>query len=345
MKTGIPFLVCFSILLLTITACEPKSKPLAGRYYTGLLFGKPYTIDQVGDSSDFQIQIDSIIHAFESSFDLNNPKSVLSRYNAYTRMDSAFCFYDTTKAFGIVYDLTRDFNSATFQYFDPTMAPLRREWIVANSYGLGEPNLDSIYAFVGFDGAKMDLNELYGENNLYRESQLRKANPKIEADFTSLATAVALDHIGDFFEQAGILQYRIVYGNDVITFGNAIDTMNIVSIHIAGDSGDQKIKMSGMAFSFKNDKDKLQMIDPTYGYPVENEMAYVAVVAPTLAEATVFSSAFMAMGFEKASDYYNKNKETRIESFMFYQDENILKNASTYGFDALLMTRDSVASE
>ena len=51
------------VLAGTMSACteKPESKPLIGRYYTGVLFSKPYSIDVVGDSSDYTASMDSVI--------------------------------------------------------------------------------------------------------------------------------------------------------------------------------------------------------------------------------------------------------------------------------------------
>ncbi len=329
-------------MVLLIAGCKPKAKPIAGRFYTGTLFGKPYSIDAVGDSADYSGQIDSIILAFESNFDVINPKSTIFKYNTYSRKDSVFVFYDSTRAFGMVYDLANDLNSATFQYYDPTLNPLKRAWVIAYGNGSVEPNLDSLYNFVGFDGAKMDLNEMSDSTHQYIESQIRKSDPRLEADFTLVAASMALDHVGDMLEERGLTQYRIRYGKDVITYGQALDSLNVFPIGVSDDSSDQYVRMINMAFSYRNTKDKLLMIDPTYGYPVDNEMAYVAVCAPTLAEAAVFSEAFMAMGLEKASEYYDMNKSTRVQSFMYYSQDSILHSASTVGFDLMLLNPDSV---
>jgi len=82
-------------------------------------------------------------------------------------------------------------------------------------------------------------------------------------------------------------------------------------------------------------------VDPTHGYPVENEMAYVGVIAPTLAEARIFAQAFLIMGVEKATEFYNANDESKIHSYMFYKDGEILRNASTNGFDNTIVGTSS----
>ena len=343
MNSGRSAYVVSLLSLAIFAACAKKEKPLPGRVYTGIAFGKPYIIDVVGDSTDFRAQIDSIIHIFEMNFNVNDPQSTISRYNAFQRTDTVFAFNDSTGAFGIVYDLTRDLNANTMQYYDPTVNPLKREWMITKMGGLLEPNLDSLYKFVGFDGAKMDLTELEDGKYGYKESYLRKADPRLEADFTTVAAAVAFDNIADWLKMKQVAQFRIKYGHGVIAHGFAVDTLNVIPLGIFSDSSDQRIRLQNGAFSYKNAEDKILLVDPTYGYPVENEMVYVAASAPSLAEAEVFSEAFMTMGFEKAADYYTKNDESRIQSFMFYTDQKVLRNASTEGFDVMIIAPDSTA--
>jgi thiamine biosynthesis lipoprotein ApbE len=85
------------------------------------------------------------------------------------------------------------------------------------------------------------------------------------------------------------------------------------------------------------------MIDPTYGYPVSNEMVLVAIAASSLLEAEVFSEAFMIMGLDRASDYYTKNEDSKIQSFMLYEKDEQLQSASTEGFDRIMLQNDSLA--
>jgi hypothetical protein len=97
-----------------------------------------------------------------------------------------------------------------------------------------------------------------------------------------------------------------------------VDTLEVVPMGIGYDTADQYVRLRGAAYSARTAQDKMGMIDPTYGYPVTNEMVFVAVAAPTLVEAEVFSEAFMIMGLDRASEYYTKNEQSRIESFMPY---------------------------
>lgn len=340
------FLLILLLFLIAAVACRKKTVPIPGRLYSGVLFGEQYTIDVAGDSTDFQQGIDSILHVFTRAFDLNDSTSVLARYNRFSRRDSAFVFVDSSGAFGIVYALAQDLNRRTNQFYDPTSNPLKREWMKVNFMkNRTEPNLDSLYDFVGFDGAKMDLNEVEGEGHVYLRSQLRKADPRIEADFTTLAAAYALDQVAEYLKSKGVSQFRISRGHQVITHGLIVDSLRIVPLGLNQGPEDLRIRMINRAFCYKTSKDKLMMVDVTYGYPVENELVYVGVSAKTLAESEIFSEAFMIMGYEAAGKWYEdeNNEQSDVQSFMMFSQGKELKSASTEGFDVMLIPPDSTA--
>lgn len=314
------------ILIVICSACSDKPQIIGGRHYTGTIFGKPYTIDVVGDSTDYQPQFDAIIDNFQKLFDSNNPQSIISQFNNLAEGQRSLNFKDTSLVFPIVFDLAKDLNRRTMKYYDPTVMPLKREWMIARMAGISA-NLDSIYQFVGFEGIGVDM--LEQQDSIF----LRKSDKRIELDFTELAQAITLDHIADFLRGKGVLQFKITYERDVLTHGMEIDELNIIPMGVTSDSADLQIRLLQSAFTYSNVQDKISMIDPVHGYPVENEMAYVGVIAPTLAEAKIFSRAFMMMGIEKASEYYAANEDSKIHSYMFYKDGEILRNASTNGFD------------
>ncbi|MFN0031218.1 MAG: FAD:protein FMN transferase [Flavobacteriales bacterium] len=338
---------CAAMATLLCAACSnsSQSKPLTGRTYSGLLFGKPYQIECIGDSADCTAQIDSIMAAYENCFSLALPGSLLSRYNAFQRTDTVFAFVDSTRAFGVVYDMASDFNRLSMHYFDPTTNPMKRHWAIAHFNQLTEPNLDSLFLFIGFDGSKMDLNERYDDSGAYRISELRKADPRIEADFTELAAAVALDHIGELLLEKKLLQFNIKYEHCVLNHGMAIDSLNSVSMGLATEEADQQVRIVNRAFCYKTTKDKAAMIDVTYGYPVQNEMAYTGVSARRLSESVVFAEAFMIMGIEKIAEFYTANPESDIQSFVFHQQDDMMVSSSTEGFDEMLLVADSTTAK
>jgi thiamine biosynthesis lipoprotein ApbE len=349
MNRWVVSLVLLTVFAALLFACKKKkTTPFVGRFYSGLFFGVPYSVDVVGDSTDYQQAIDSILGNFERAFDLQRENSTLTRYNRFARTDSAFVFYDTTHVFGIVYDLAKELNRRTNQYYDPTTNPIKREWFRVKVAGKGEePNLDSLYNFVMFDGAKLDLNEVEGDNHVYLRSQLRKADRRIEADFTGIASAYGLDQVSEYLKSKNVKQFRISRGAQLICYGNAVDSLNLQLLGISGTNQDPKIRLVNRSFCFKNFQDKAGMVDVTYGYPVDNELVYVGVSARTLVESEVFSEAFMIMGYENAGSWYQDetNQNSDVQSLMMFKAGDEIRSASTEGFDIMFVTPDSLQQE
>jgi thiamine biosynthesis lipoprotein ApbE len=233
-------------------------------------------------------------------------------------------------------------------YYDPTTAPLKRAWLVTKSKGELEPNIDSLFEFIGFERSSkgdvlIDLNEQTSDGYQYEKTEVRKTDARVELDFTNVSSAAALDAIASFLNEKGVGQFRITFGRSVLCGGNAIvDTLQIVPMGIGYDTADQYIRLRTGAYAVKTAQDKLGMIDPTYGYPVSNEMVLVAIVAPTLVEAEVFSEAFMIMGLDRAAEYYTNNENSKVQSFMLYEKDDQLQSASTEGFDQIMLHNDSL---
>jgi thiamine biosynthesis lipoprotein ApbE len=346
MRKGYVVMFIGCLMLVLFAACGEKKTYLVGKYYDGLLFGKQYQIDVVGDSTNYRAAIDSIVNVFEQAFDLADPNSILSQYNAFQRTDTVFAFHDSSRIFGVAYSLLSDYNRHTYKYYDPTTNPLKRAWVSNKLLQAKEPNLDSLFNFVGFDGAKVDMNEISSNGYDYVETHLRKADPRIELDMTNFAAAMAIDHLANFLKERGVVQVRIKYGKSTVCFGQHDPSLNLVSTGLASDSGDQKIQLFNHAFTYKVAEDKAFMVDPTYGYPVENEMMYVATACPTLAQAEVFAEAFCIMGIDQASTYYQSDSNSTVQSYIFFMgDDQMLHNASTKAFDAMLVQPNVSDSE
>jgi hypothetical protein len=50
----------------------------------------------------------------------------------------------------------------------------------------------------------------------------------------------------------------------------------------------------------------------------------------------------MIMGLDRASDYYTKHEDSKIQSFMLYEKDEQLQSASTEGFDRIMLQNDSL---
>ncbi|MEZ4798386.1 MAG: FAD:protein FMN transferase [Flavobacteriales bacterium] len=343
-ETKLVFLTIFALFFL-FSACKFQKEPeVGGRNYQGIFLSMPYEIDVVGDTSNLQSQIDSVLEPFELIFNLNNPKSVCSRLNNFDRTDSAFVFKDSTLIFGIVFDLMKDMHTRSNNLYDPTLTPLKLEWMKAMMTGIQgvEPNLDSLYEFVGYDGAKIDLLEVYDETGKYSHSVIRKKTGSVNLDLTNLARAYALDALSDYLNDLEVEQFKIHSGNNTICYGTLVPELNLVNLGIGEEGDQQQIKLVNRAFSFKDSKDKQGMLDVSYGYPVSNEMVYVGVSARKLFEAEVFSETFMIMGIEPSYQWYEYNSESDVQSFMLFMKDSDISYASTEGFVQFMVQQDSL---
>lgn len=343
-ETKLVFLTIFSLFFL-LSACKfQKEEQVGGRNYQGVFLSIPYEIDIVGDTSDLQSQIDSILQPFEVIFNLNDPKSTCSLINQFKNTDSTFIFKDSTLIFGIVFDLMKDMHSKSNNLYDPTLTPLKLEWMKLMMTGIQgvEPNLDSLYEFVGYDGAKIDLLEIYNEEGTYSHSIIRKKSGSVQLDLTNLARAYAFDVLSDYFNDLEIDQFKIHSGNSTICYGTVVPELNLVDLGFGDEGSKQQINLVNRAFCFKDAKDKQGLIDVSYGYPVSNEMVYVGVSAKKLFESEVFSETFMIMGIEPSFQWYEYNAESDVQSFMLFKKDAELSYASTEGFVDFMVKQDTL---
>ncbi len=332
------FLLFIGFIIL-VCSCSKKNASFQGRQYTGTILGKSYSIDVVGDTLDLADQIDSLNLLFAKNFNPYSPNSVIGRLNAYKSTDSSFAFYDSTLLFGIVFDLAKEGNRKSKTSWDPTLNPIRREWYSRSFSGVGgEPNLDSLFQFVGFND-NFDLNEIHDDSNKYVKSLIRKKDPRSELDLTSIAVAYWADAISSLLSSLGATQYRINVDYLTVCHGAIIDSLNIVRMNITTDTADKSIRLINGAFSYKTAKEKRNMIDPSYGYPVDNEMLYAAVASSRAVDAEIFSEAFLIMGIEQAFVWYEENEDTNIHSWVFYKNENEISSASTEGFNEMIISK------
>lgn len=349
MKSSIALSAIALISIVFFFACkdaEKKSIPIGGRLYEGVLFSKPYKIDVVGDSTDYNFQIDSILRQFETVFNPADSNSIVFKFNTYQNVKEAMKFSDDTRLFGIVYDIVKDLNRSSNQLFDPTSNPLKREWFKVKFAGLtGEPNLDSLYEFILFDGAKVDLIEVENENGSYSHSLLRKKDKRIELDFMEIASAYACDALGDFFVSKGIQQLRIEYGRGILCRGVSVSELNIVPFGLTNDSTDQNIRLINAAYARTNAQEKQSLVDVTYGYPVDNELVFVGVSARSMTNAIAFSDIFMMMGFDQSAKWYEENADSGVQSFMLIKRGNEITSASTVGFDEMIIAPEENLSD
>ncbi|MDZ4824308.1 MAG: FAD:protein FMN transferase [Flavobacteriales bacterium] len=321
-------------------SCDEKKKPDPFHRIGGSIAGFDYQVVYGGDTTDYAHAIDSIFKFVENTFSPHVPGSIISRYNKFQRTDTMFCFVDPQFLFGTVFDMSNEVWKKTQRYFDPTTGPMKKAWSGVGLLRNGtEPNLDSLFEFVGYDETRFVFVEQFGEDNKYRESQLRKHDPRIELDFGKFAYAYALDMAGAYLQERGIRDFRLTLDDIVLCYGFENDTTSAITLTAEGDS----LRLSNQAIAIKEFEDKKSYVDPTYGYPIifdpENTKEYVYVLAPSAVFAEAYAQAFMIMGTDEITAFYDSNKQEPIEVLLLDQLDSQWLSSFTPAFgNALINT-------
>lgn len=325
--------------VLSLISCDEKGETLHS--LEGNAFGTTYSI-QYYDRSEQSIErgIDSVLYVINRSVSTYLPESDISKIN---RGDSTIVVDDIFKE---VFQISEIVYVRSKGYFDPTVGVLR------NAYGFGDQSplkrmdgtvLDSLRNFVGFN--KVGITD---------KGTVFKQNPEIYFDFNAVAKGYGIDCLGAFLEQRGITNYLIELGGELRSRGTNVEKLKpwAVGIEALDSELDQRsyvhvvtLKDEGMATSgnyrkFRIDsasgKKYVHTINPLTGLAEQSDVTSATVIAPTCGLADAYATAFMAMGFEKATALLNELKG--VEAYLTYVDENYTSQwFATKGFQERML--------
>jgi thiamine biosynthesis lipoprotein len=307
------------VLLMFLFSCsnQPQTEPVRfmgeaqGTYYSIIYFDV--------QQRHFQLEVDSILNAFDQSLSLWVPNSLISRVNqsdSVIRVDPFF-----TDNFKIAKEVAAKTNGA----FDPTVGNLTRAWGFGfdASKNVDKHIIDSILEFTGYQKVRIE------------DGYIMKDDPRISIDFNAIAQGYSVDLIGNFFEEHGIENYLVDIGGEVKAKGNKPDGAEWkIGIEKPAENKDdardlkavvllknKSIATSGNYRKFY-EEDGIRYshtINPKTGYPVQHSLLSVSVLADNTAIADAYATAFMVMGLEKASNFVNNDPS--LDAFFIYTDE------------------------
>jgi thiamine biosynthesis lipoprotein len=329
---------CFFILTLFFVSCQKKEAvPFV---LTGDAFGTTYTIQYFSETPiAAEKGIDSVIYAVNRSVSTYLPNSDISKINS---GDSTII---VDEIFRDVFLISEEVHNKSFGYFDPTVGVLR------NAYGFGDSEalsqiegktLDSLMQFVGFKKVEM-----------LADGRIKKEHPEIYFDFNAVAKGYGIDRIGKFLRDAGIENFLIELGGEILTKGKNLskDSFWVVGVEsVESDLDDRSVtitlqlKNKAMASSgnyrkFRIDsasgKKYVHTINPLTGSAIQSDVTSATVIANTCALADAYATAFMALGLERSKEVLEGLPE--IDAYLTYNDS--LNNPQAYmtkGFDELI---------
>lgn len=331
MRTNLIFL---ALLLYGLTACnssEPKRMNLAGEAQ-----GTYYAITYFDEyERNLQLQVDSLLRAFDLSVSLWEENSILSRVNSgdsSTVLDNVFIYN---------FLLSKEIAILTDGYFDFTIGPLAKAWGFhrKNRMEMSAEQVDSLRKLVDYTKVKLT------------EGKIVKDDPRMSFDFNAVAQGHSVDLIAQLFDSIGITHFIIDVGGEIVARNTKPDSSKwrVAIESPAQDKNDERnievivaIENKALATSgsyrkyFEIDgKRYSHAINPKTGYPVDHQLLSVTVLADNAALADALSTAFMVMGIEKSQKLLEKLPD--IEAyFIFWNDEKTYGTYATDGFKAFL---------
>ncbi|MDN3642682.1 FAD:protein FMN transferase [Lutimonas halocynthiae] len=310
------------ILIFLVYSCEKKSQKVY-QQLEGLAFGTSFhiTMDD-GENQISEADIDSLIHAMNRSLSTYIPNSDISRINN----------GDTTvivdELFKEVFEKSARIYKESEGAFDPTIGTLVNAWGFGPAdriENMEQKDIDSLLVFVGFQKLKLE------------NSKLIKMYPEMFLDFNANAKGYAVDVIGRFLEQKGVVNYLVEIGGEIRARGkNAKRQIWRVAIEKPNFDGsrsfqtiivlnNEAIATSGNYRKFKIDTSTgekyAHTIDTKTGYPSKSNLLSASVIGDIdCADVDAYATAFMAMGLEKTKAFLDHHKD--LKAFLIYGDEN-----------------------
>ena len=276
--------------------------------FTGRTMGTTYHIKAVTGyfkrASGLKDKIDARLDAINQSMSTFIDDSEISRFNRSPDIDTPF---QVGHDFFQVFKKAQQLHALTKGAWDGTVKPLVDLW------GFGKPEqpvaspdagiIDRLLKKTGFDQIRVP-----------DEGYVQKTHADLTLDFASIAKGYAVDQVSLLLKSEGSTDFIVEIGGEVFASGvrqdggkwrvgvnmpdkNASlhDLYSVVQLSNLGmaTSGDYRnfIERDGVMYS--------HIIDPRTGYPVQNNVASVTIIAPDCTMADGLATAIVVMGVEK----------------------------------------------
>jgi len=319
-------------IIIFLFGCQDKS--LEKVHFVGKAQGTYYAVTYFEEKGiDYQIEIDSILDAFDQSVSIYQANSIISKVNRNEEVELDPWFIDN-------FVLSQRISEETFGSFDITIAP------IANVWGFGtyeKPDsvnhslIDSLKQYVDYRKVKIE------------NGRLIKTNPHIMLNYNAVAQGFAVDVLSKFLIEKGIDLFLIDIGGEIYAKGEKPNGEAWkVGIEIPEDDAksrsynsivslkDESVVTSGNYRKYyKIDGVKYaHSLDPKTGYPVKHSLLSVTVIASKSADADAYATAFMVMGVEKTLEFAKSHPELQV--YLMFDDEGSIKTAMSDGFEKYL---------
>ena len=288
-------------------------------HLTGTTMGPiPYSIKYLDDENrNFQLQVDSILKAFNNALSTYIPSSEISQFNQTDSVTYATpFFYPVLVASQQVYKTT---NGA----FDPTVGPLVNAWGFGpeKKTEMDSATVDSLLSIVGFEQIVFDENKAVKPTGMY-------------LDFSAIAKGNGIDVVANFLADQDIENYMVEIGGEVacrgISDNGSAWRIGIQKPTMRGEPElfakasitNRAVATSGNYRNYYEQDGKIisHTINPFTGYPATHNLLSASIFSKNCTLADGYATACMVMGFEDSKKLVEENPD--LDGFFIYSDEN-----------------------
>ena len=266
-------------------------------------------------------EIDSIFTIFEFSLSRYNKTSFLSQLNLPKRrakIDSHL--YK-------VLSYSKEMQSATNGCFDYRLMTLIHVWGFGSAQKSSIPDTNKIYRL---------LKQMNSSNIEFNNLIAKKSSRNLKIDLDGIAQGYCVDELSNFLKNRGIKDYVVELGGEIVISGTDLDKssweIGLGEQHEEFTPTKQSLVLTGMNQMAITSSGSLQkfkkignqyfshIIDPRTGFPVQNGILSVTVIAPSAMQADALDNAFMVMGIKDSFEWCKKY--SNIGFYMTYINPN-----------------------
>jgi thiamine biosynthesis lipoprotein len=277
-----------------------------------------------------QQEIDSMFSVFDYSLSRYNTASLLSKLNRSrykAKVDSHLLK---------VIKYAKEMQMSTNGCFEYRLLPLLNLWGYGNSKPVQVPELTKIQSM---------LEEMHNSDLNIRYLSIYKSSKSLAIDLDGIAQGYCVDEISSFLKKKGISDFIVELGGELYISGsnNNTGTWQVgVDNNLIIEGKQNAIVLSGMdnvavttsgslqKFKKIGDQYYSHIIDPRTGYPVQNGIVSVTVIAPSAMQADALDNAFMVMGIKDSFEWTRNNPNIGV--YFTYMDSSgkIADTANAY---------------
>lgn len=288
------------------------------------------------DSIVVQHQIDSLLLEIDYSLSLYRSKSLITQFN------SSATGVKPDRHLKHVVEKAQTIYKHTDGLFDMTIYPLTKAWGFGVEQKKEVPDTFQI---------KKLLSCVSSNNIFWNGDFLHKAKPCVQLDLNGIAQGYSVDVIADFLDMNKIENYLFELGGEIRVKGRKWPGGEKMSIGIESPGSDpffpiikRAVWMDKGAITtsgnyrryYENDNRKIHhLIHPKTGFPAENDLISVTVIAKDAITADGYDNALMLMGLQDAI-HFVEQADIEAAYFIYRAPDGSVRDTMTNSFKKYL---------